>query len=97
MRIDSNGTIVLSRRNLLALLGKLEENRAGGHSLCLIVKNLSGHHQMAVMAEEDSIHYTLTNLKDPGQMSDQTEDFISKIERILNPPRVDLSRNSFKD
>jgi hypothetical protein len=72
-----NGVIVLSRRNLLALLGKLEEP----HSLRTICKTVQDGEEIRdimVRAEEDEPHY---NGETPGVMAPSTEAFIQAHQR----------------
>lgn len=71
MRIDNNGHIVLSRRNLLALLHKLDKS---GSSRTLVKSCDNG--VLIVRAEDDSEHY---GDKKPGQMTSDTENFIASM------------------
>lgn len=70
MRLERNVSdvvIVLSRRNLLTLLAKLDEHPKG--SLKQIVK--VGHNEyITVKAEEDESHYSD---RQPGRMHPETE------------------------
>jgi hypothetical protein len=74
MRIDADGTVVLSKRNLLALLHKLEME---GSSRTL-TRRLEGGHFMTVRAEDDLTHYNAEDRQDlgPGRMAPETEEFI---------------------
>lgn len=72
MRLDPGGVIVLSRRNLCALLAKLD-----GHppnSACTII---GGEDALGVVihAEEDDVHYG-TRGYGPGRMHEATEETI---------------------
>jgi hypothetical protein len=99
MRFDgSNKVIVLSRRNLLALLAKLEQQRAGEKTYCTIHKNIDGE-EIWVRAEEDEKHYAQTALKDPGTMKGSTEILMDKLSKLLSQaaPVKDLNLNSWKD
>lgn len=100
-----NGVVVLSRRNLLALLAKLEENRVSqsSKSACMIHKNceitgdtgIEGTKHIFVRAEEDDVHY---QDKTPGPMKPLTEIGIEVLShKIGGPHKVDLKSNSFKD
>lgn len=71
------GNLILSRRNLLALLHKLD--KPGSHRQ--IVKKTSKEF-ISVMAEEDAEHYAQTDLPIPGIMTEDTEVYIKAHERI---------------
>lgn len=73
MHIKQNGTIVLSRRNLLALLHKLDKP---GSAKTLIKRTENG--LLVVQAEEDQDHYGDVS---PGQMSSDTEKFIASMQK----------------
>lgn len=85
MRIDLNGVLVLSRRNLLSLLAKLELQRQGTLTACQIVKFDGINYTMQVRAEEDAVHYKHTKFP-AGAMTDPTEEMIDKIAKLLSGP-----------
>ena len=70
--------VVLTRRNLLALLKKLDEVKEGVHSECTIIKSdiahpkypLKGCFPLTVKAVEDEEYYTD---REPGKMWDNKE------------------------
>lgn len=70
MRVGPSGEIILSERNLLALLHKLR--KPGSHRT--IVKAGVG----TVRAELDDEHYRLTDEPTPGPMTADTEQFIAE-------------------
>lgn len=73
MRVEPYGVIVLSRRNLLALLAKLDDPMSS--------RTLIGPGNCAaVRAEEDSVHYAHESRKGngPGRMHPDVEEFIAQ-------------------
>ena len=56
MRVDPDGTVVLSRRNLLSLIAKLDGFPA--HSVCTIIGGDEAP-GLVVKAEEDERHYLM--------------------------------------
>ena len=67
MKLLPDGTIVLSRRNLLALLHKLDKP---GSARTLVAPGGA----FAITVEEDAEHYK--GRVEPGIMTDDTEEFI---------------------
>lgn len=63
-------TVELTRRNLMALLAKLDGQPSD--SMCTIV---DPDHRIAVKAVEDAAHYTD---RAPGRMIDETEEAMSR-------------------
>jgi len=75
MRIDPDGTIVLSRRNVLALLHKLDFP-GSQRTIVKVVKHPDGVQKiLSLKAEDDDVHY---RDEAPGEMHPATEKFISK-------------------
>lgn len=74
MRIDPDGTIVLSERNLLTLLYKLGVEG----SQRTLIKRVSGQHDLAVKVEHDAVHY---QEEAPGPMRPEIERFILEHHR----------------
>lgn len=72
MRLEPDGTVVLSRRNLLALLTKLDGHPHG--SMCMIAGGDDAP-GLIVKAEEDDVHY---KNRPAGRMHDDTEVNITK-------------------
>ena len=72
MRKDEDGTIVLSRRNLLALLSKLDGNPP--ESFCMI-RGGDDAPGVIIKAEEDDEHYAD---RAAGRMHPDTENLITK-------------------
>ena len=63
--------VILSKRNLLSLLAKLNGQPAG--SACTIAKAAVGGSYFYVKAEEDAVHYSG---RKPGPMALETEEAI---------------------
>lgn len=84
MRIDENGTIVLSRRNLLALLHKLDKPGSAR-----TITKLTPTGFITVTAEDNDVHYAGDK---PGVMTADTEAYIA-----AHSPVKDLNLNSFKE
>lgn len=70
MRVDADGTVVLSRRNLLSLLHKLDME---GSRRTLIAPGFA----VVVRAEQDEEHYKGREVG-PGPMHPETEAFIKQ-------------------
>lgn len=68
-------TITLSRRNLLALLQKVD--LPPGESHCMLVRVCDSGQRVVVRAEPDDVHYTN---RPPGAMRDDAEQFIERHE-----------------
>lgn len=88
MRIDKYGRIVLSRRNLLTLLHKLDVEGSNrtitktfraemGHGCSLCHKFHEHDHLIFVSSESDEEHYKHTELP-PGKMTPDTEEYIKE-------------------
>lgn len=74
MRRDSSGAIVLSERNLLALLSKVHDP-ASYKTLVAGDGGVNGvGSKLIVRCESDEVHYA--NREAPGEMSDVAESFI---------------------
>ena len=71
MKMTSDGIIILSRRNLLALLHKLDKP---GSSRTLIAP----HRAFVITVEEDAQHYAN---REAGPMTEDTEAFIKEHSR----------------
>lgn len=65
-------TIVLSRRNLLTLLSKLDRVRDGEESACTLIKSDG----TIISAEEDSDHYAN---RTPGSIHPRDEELLPEI------------------
>ena len=75
MRVhEHTHTIILSRRNLLALLHKLEME---GSARTII------HTGWKVVVEEDGVHY-IGRPEPPGPMHPSTEEFIARMGKFLD-------------
>lgn len=75
MRVEQDGTIVLSRRNLLALLHKLDMPG----SQRTIIGRADGV-AVIVRSEDDEVHYAHPSRvgEAPGEMHPATESFIAE-------------------
>jgi hypothetical protein len=67
-------TVVLSRRNVLALLHKLAKT----DSARTLLKSFDNGWTLTLQVESDAEHYVLTEDPVPGRMTDDTETFIGK-------------------
>lgn len=82
MRMISDNHIALSRRNIMALLAKLDGNPP--HSRCTIWKSFPpseddpdpSRKEIWVSAEEDDVHYKKTEYPTPGKLHISTENAI---------------------
>lgn len=81
----SHVRVTLSKRNLLALLSKLDRPE----SACTLVKDEEDGVRLEVVAEADEDHYADRPEGPPGPMIDYTEQDIVRLERegyVNSPP-----------
>lgn len=79
MKLEADGTIVLSRRNLLALLTKLDGHPPNSH--CMIEGGYEAR-GVVIRAEEDEAHYSE---RPAGEMHPDTEERITKPATGVEP------------
>ncbi len=72
VRLENDGTVVLSRRNLLTLLAKLDGHPPDSHCMIYGGSDAPG---LLIKAEEDDEHY---KDRPAGQMHDDTEILVTK-------------------
>ena len=85
MKVNKYGVVILSRRNLLSLLHKLDmpgsQRTLIGPGRCVVV-----------MAEDDDEHYKDRGVVGPGKMHPETEEFIKrhgrKASEVQEEPKV---------
>lgn len=80
MRLGPYGEIILSKRNLLALLSKVDDPASAKtiHKYIPTTGEAPHVEHIVVVAEPDEEHYQHTFLSAPGKMSEKTEKFIEE-------------------
>ena len=88
MITDETPKVYLSRRNLLALLSKLDRQANGDETMCTIIKNKQPGQaaynqtmeQIAVIAVEDDEYYGAQN-RPAGEIHPADESKLNKLEK----------------